>query len=65
MLVIMELPGGARQSGLQLGFEGPICLSVTGEFVWGGNVSGSAAAGGVHAGRVEHEVQAPCEPSDL
>ena len=61
----MELPGVARQFRLQLGFEGPEGLSVTGEFVRGVNVLGSAAAGGARGGRIEHKVQAPCEPSDL
>ena len=58
----MDLAGVARQFHLQLGFEGPVCLPVTGEFVGGGNVLGSAAAGGARVGHVEREVQAACEP---
>ena len=62
MLVVTELPGVARQFCLQLSFEGPVCLSVPGEFIQGGDVLGSATVGRPRVGRVEREVKAPCEP---
>ena len=65
MQVVTELPGVVHQFHQQLGFEGPVCLPVTGEFVRGGNILGSAAAEEARAGRIEREVQASCERSDL
>ena len=42
-----------------------LCLPITGEFVWGSNVLGSAAAGGARAGRAERQVRASYKPSDV
>ena len=65
VLVVAELLGVAYQLRLQLGFEGSVCLSVASELLWGGDVLGSADAGGARAGRVEREIQASRKPSDL